>query len=468
MDENSDWLEENAAALKTDHLEFLMFYGFNATAQHGWAWSLFTGYEMPKWQSAWQQWKIPGVWDLDDTLAGPHYPRLTALLKLMGEAIVAGGTTRLKSDDTVPPIWPTNSWATSTQPEQEGMDSGSLAKAVEFVRDFNEGGTTADSSGYYHPPKRSDAFVVARHGRIVTENYWGSTNSTSMHTVESGTKSIGAMLIMHAALKGQFTFETNVSDYFPALKPLSKTAATPPLQVKHLISMAGGLNVTYYKNWTDKHSSELQDLYPGMLQGPPGAIQSVVRPGILLPPGSDFHYSMPNPILAEGILAHTSQTASFADYGAKYLFPILGIISDDSRRLKSDDGDDRGGWSGPELRQVSNAEGFPALSLDGGDPFPPFWLVTQRVVEMAAAERNLNQTGGPPNCSPGAAPDRKCCSGPHWCLGPVYCQTPAYGCSEPHNILVQQLVRAREAGIQLVVVGNPDTNIGHASVCSRS
>ena len=141
---------------------------------------------------------------------------------------------------------------------------------------------------------------------------------------------------------------------------------------------------------------------------------------------------------------------------------VSGLVRN-SRRLKSDDSSDSGGWSGPELRQVSNAEGFPALSLDGGDPFPPFWLITQRVIEMAAAERNLNQTGGPPNCSSGVAPpDRRCCSGPMWCLGPVYCQTPAYGCSEPHNILVQHLVRAREAGIQLVVVGSPDTMIGHA------
>ena len=132
--------------------------------------------------------------------------------------------------------------------------------------------------------------------------------------------------------------------------------------------------------------------------------------------------------------------------------------------LKSDDSDS-GSWSGPELRQVSNTEGFPTLSLDGGDPFPPFWLITQRVVEMVetAAERNLNQHGGP-NCSSSAAPDPNCCSGPPWCLGPAYCSQPAYGCSEPDNILVQQLVRAREAGIPLVVVGSPDTESGHMHI----
>ena len=147
----------------------------------------------------------------------------------------------LKNDDAVP--WPTHGWTKST-PERQGMDSSSLAKAVGFVKYFNEGGTTANSTGYYHPPKRADAFLVARHGRIVSESYWGSTNITSMHTMESGTKSIGAMLLMHAALTGHVSVETNVSDYFPGLKPLSTAAAVPPLQLKHLISMAGGLNVT--------------------------------------------------------------------------------------------------------------------------------------------------------------------------------------------------------------------------------
>ena len=279
-----------------------------------------------------------------------------------------------KSDDTFPLTWPTHKWMTST-PEQQGMDSSSLAKAAAFVRDFNEGGTTADSSGYYHPPKRSDAFLVARHGVIVSESYWGSTNSGSMHTVESGTKSIGAMLLMHAALKGQLSVETNVSDYFPALKPLSPAAATPPLQLKHLISMAGGLNVTYYKNWTCKHSAEFRNLYPGMLQGPPGAIQSVVRPGILLPPGSDFHYSMPNPILAEGILAQTSQTASFAEYGANKLFPVLGINRSEWRWLG-----DREGLSqatGCSFHSAKNYLKFAYLMLRKGA-----WEVDGKLVQL--------------------------------------------------------------------------------------
>lgn len=84
------------------------------------------------------------------------------------------------------------------------------------------------------------------------------------------------------------------------------------------------------------------------------------------------------------------------------------VVDTPDSPLKSDDGDsDRGHWSGPELRLASTAESsFPALSLDGGDPFPPFWL-------------NLGADPSPPNA------------------------------------MIVQLVRARDAGIRLVTICSP-------------
>ena len=110
---------------------------------------------------------------------------------------------------------------------------------------------------------------------------------------------------------------------------------------------------TDYKNWTNKRSPEYQDLYPGMLQGPPGATASVTYRGILKPPGSDFHYSMPNPILAEGILAQSTNTASFAEYGAKALFPVLGIKRTEWRWLG-----DREGLSQPTGCSFHTAQNY--------------------------------------------------------------------------------------------------------------
>ena len=56
---------------------------------------------------------------------------------------------------------------------------------------------------------------------------------------------------------------SNCTDYFPGLRPLNAAAAGTPLQLKHLISMAGGSNVTYWAAgpWAQ-----------GLRQGPPGEV----------------------------------------------------------------------------------------------------------------------------------------------------------------------------------------------------
>jgi len=60
--------------------------------------------------------------------------------------------------------WPTKSWPVST-PEEQGMDSASLARLVENV------GT------YKH-----DSLTIIRHGRIVTEAYYAPMSPASATT----------------------------------------------------------------------------------------------------------------------------------------------------------------------------------------------------------------------------------------------------------------------------------------------
>ena len=113
------------------------------------------------------------------------------------------------------------------------MDAKKLAKATEFVRDFNPNGN------------RADAFLVVRGGFIVAESYWGSASAATIHDIASGTKSIGSMAIAHAVHAGHFSVDDNISHFFPDLVSLTPEAAMQPLQVKHAISMAGGTNATY-------------------------------------------------------------------------------------------------------------------------------------------------------------------------------------------------------------------------------
>lgn len=47
-----------------------------------------------------------------------------------------------RAADELPPYWPTDGWRTST-PEEQGMDSDTLAALIEYLRDYN--GSRVDS-----------------------------------------------------------------------------------------------------------------------------------------------------------------------------------------------------------------------------------------------------------------------------------------------------------------------------------
>ena len=59
------------------------------------------------------------------------------------------------------------------------------------------------------------------------------------HSFASGTKSIGSMVLAHAAHAGHFTVESNISQFVPDLRPISPEAAEQSLQVKHDCDLDG-------------------------------------------------------------------------------------------------------------------------------------------------------------------------------------------------------------------------------------
>jgi CubicO group peptidase (beta-lactamase class C family) len=267
----------------------------------------------------------------------------SAMLAALALASAAATATAAASPPQPPPpppppptpsYWPTRGWRNAT-PESQGMSSAGLAKAAAFV------------GGLAQP----DALLVVRGGHIVSETYWGGTTAASLHALESGTKSIGAISLAHAIHAGHFTTETNVTDFLPALVGNNAAAAATPLKVKHLISMAGGANVSYWQAirhpavpWGDQ-----------LRQGPPGAVQFCAEHGLLKAPGSDFLYSFANPAIAEGVLRATTGK-SYAEYSAAHVFPALGISRDEWHWLG-----DREGNSQPDGGSFHTARNYAKL-----------------------------------------------------------------------------------------------------------
>src|SRR5215831_19853787 len=80
--------------------------------------------------------------------------------------------------------WPTKSWAVSN-PEEQGMDSASLARLIETVGTYKQ-----------------DSLMVIRHGRIVAEAYYAPYVTGVSHDLRSVTKSVVSTLIAIAVQRG--------------------------------------------------------------------------------------------------------------------------------------------------------------------------------------------------------------------------------------------------------------------------
>src|SRR4051812_15033896 len=81
--------------------------------------------------------------------AGMHLRTVAMAALLIGFQCFAGcNASAGETDNQTPALWPTKSWQVST-PEEQGMDSASLARLIETV-------------GTY----RQDSLMIIRHGKI--------------------------------------------------------------------------------------------------------------------------------------------------------------------------------------------------------------------------------------------------------------------------------------------------------------
>ena len=78
------------------------------------------------------------------------------------------------------PYWPTTEWK-SIAPEQQGMDSESLVKVLEFVKDHTI---------------NLQSLLIIRHGYVVTEAYFYPYTSEIRHDLVSATKSVISALVV--------------------------------------------------------------------------------------------------------------------------------------------------------------------------------------------------------------------------------------------------------------------------------
>lgn len=189
-------------------------------------------------------------------------------------------------------------WIIST-PEQEGFDQQRLEQIIGEIPVKN--------------PKL-DGIVIARHGKLVVDQYFNGYSPVELHKIWSITKTITSTLLGIAMdqelLSVKDSIHQHLGDYLT--NPLSSKRN---ITIEHLITMTSGLE------WIELGGPESTG---GQLPYASDWIDFVLDQPLTHPPGEVFNYSTGNtmllaPIIKSGTALHASEFAK------ENLFDRLGI-----------------------------------------------------------------------------------------------------------------------------------------------
>jgi CubicO group peptidase (beta-lactamase class C family) len=235
--------------------------------------------------------------------------RLATTAALIATLQFAGFTTSAKAaDEQVSPDiaspdipWPTKSWPVST-PEEQGMDSASLARLVENVGTYKQ-----------------DSLTIIRHGRIVTEAYYAPYIAGIRHDLRSVTKSVVGTLIGIEIQRGDLDGVSHgVLDLFPDKNLSNDDDSKRAMTVQHLLDMTSGIK------WQEKSYTPDETIM--QMYRSPDRTAFVLDQPMSDAPGSHFYYNSGNPYVLSALITKKTRQSAF-DFAKKELFAPLGITS---------------------------------------------------------------------------------------------------------------------------------------------
>ncbi len=197
--------------------------------------------------------------------------------------------------------WPTSGWQ-STYPEKQGMDSGSLADMLEFIKEQDS-------------PIHS--VLVVRNGYLVTEAYFQPFQEEFFHGLASCSKSILSALVGIAIDEGYIeNEEQKVLDFFPEYNPADVDPWKESITLRHLLMMSAAWDAR------DNFAYGWEGLYKMMASS--DWAEYVLDLPMADPPGEFFEYKNCDSYLLAAILDKATQKNGL-DFANEKLFSPLGI-----------------------------------------------------------------------------------------------------------------------------------------------
>jgi CubicO group peptidase (beta-lactamase class C family) len=197
--------------------------------------------------------------------------------------------------------WPTKAWPVST-PEEQGMDSASLARLIEAV------------SGY-----KQDSLMIIRHGNIVAEAYYAPYVAGISHDLRSVTKSIVSTL---TAIELQHGLLDSVDH--PILDLFSDKNISNVDDNKRAITVQSLLDMTSGIDWKEKAYTPDETVM--RMYESPDRTEFVLSQPMSNPPGTKFYYNSGNPYVLSALITRKTGQSAF-EFAKQELFEPLGITS---------------------------------------------------------------------------------------------------------------------------------------------
>ncbi|MFN8476077.1 MAG: serine hydrolase [Anaerolineae bacterium] len=195
--------------------------------------------------------------------------------------------------------WPTNGWRTST-PEEQSVDSVKLAAAVRAAR---------QQDMHLH------SLFIVRNGAVLLDVPFYPYDGQSAHDLASVTKSVMTTLVAIAAAQGKLDLDAPMVSFFPDRVIANRDAAKERITVRHLASMASGL---------DSVGMAQDEGTLAAMVNSPDWVQFALDRKVVSEPGTQFVYDSPGMHLLSAILQKaTGMTA--LEFARQNLFEPLGI-----------------------------------------------------------------------------------------------------------------------------------------------
>src|SRR5712671_5603530 len=198
-------------------------------------------------------------------------------------------------------LWPTKSWQVST-PEEQGMDSASLARLIENV-------------GAY----KQDSLMIIRHGKIVAEAYYAPYVAGISHDLRSVTKSVVGTLTAIQLKNGSLdSVDHPVMDLLSDRQIQNVDDRKKAMTVQSLLDMTSGIE------WVEKAYTPGETII--RMYESPDRTAFVLNQPMAGVPGANFNYNGGNTYLLSALINKKSGQSAL-DFARKELFEPLGIES---------------------------------------------------------------------------------------------------------------------------------------------